>query len=191
MELTSTYRSFFTKEAKIEFKIDTSIGLSEQSCIEVSTKASRLPKDQIVLLDGIDIRDSLTELEKAAILNLIQHITKNDADYCLKNRLVGLSKHIVNDYILVSPDVLTQRGWEVDEPKLVSQIINTLINATHVEKAQINFKSNGQSKTPITYTVVGNDNGTIRRLGIMFQRTITSHGEENKVIVASTVLHTK
>jgi hypothetical protein len=166
----STDCSFVTQEQGMVFMIRMNEELNEANIAEVIQRASRVPYDAWVVRSGIEIRNSLTSKQKQDVLERIAQLTLRDFDYCKDEEIVLLSDHVLLDYLLASPDVLESRGWASKEPDLLTQVTRTLIHSEVVEKAMVHFRKNGVSKLSLTYTSVGDDEGSARKLSIAFHQ---------------------
>jgi hypothetical protein len=167
--ISSTDRSFFTREQGMMFTIRVNEELSEANVVEVKRRIGRMPYDWLVINNGIDIRHSLSQVQKQEVMVQIADVTLKDFDYCEEQEIVMLSRHILVDYLQKKPEVLARRGWSTDQMGLVAQVTRMLIDVQRVDKAKIHFRGNGVDKKPLTYTIVGNDEGKDRKASIALQ----------------------
>lgn len=163
---------FYTREQSIKFHVNPSclLSIEQVNCDEVCSSGGRKPRDIIIINDGVDIRYSLEDAQKVAIIAKINQLTQNDIDYCLENDVIYLSSnHVVNDYCINNPEVLSERGWPIEEDELLVEVMNILCNVSEVVKVKVKFDENGDSLKRLNYTVTGTHNDYNGTLVITFQ----------------------
>ena len=179
---------FYTKQKSIKFYVKPCciFSIRQNNIDEVCRKGRRMPRDYIIINDGVDIRNSLEDSQKEVIIKKINQLTQNSFDYCLENNVIYLSgKHIVNDYCERDPEVLRARGWPVEEDELLEEVINTLCNISEVEKAKLKFDLNGESQKRLSYTVTGKHNGYIGTVAITLQDGENSGGLTESILTVT------
>ncbi|MFC5402470.1 hypothetical protein [Cohnella soli] len=182
-----------TKEGAIAFvlKVNCKLELLDEHILEITANAGKLPKDEIVLEHGLEIRNSLTTAQKANILAAVRDVTKNDVAHCLANDIVQIHGHVRRDYIQRNPRILTKRGFSTDESKLLREMIHILCNLNSVEKATVKFHPSGDSKETLSYTVAGELNGKLGRLAFNFDKVFDEDGNEIEGMLVVTILDPK
>lgn len=193
METSTELNSFYTKEGATSFKIkiNCKISFTEANFLELKNKARKLPRDEIIIEEGLAVRYSLDDDQKNIVLELIKGITKSNYQYCEENDLVRLSGHILNDYLSEDPQVLSKRGWDTDEEKLYESIILILCNVISVDKASIRFKTDGDSYSALTYTVYGEHDGYSGMLALNFENVMKPDGSVLDTFLIVTILERK
>lgn len=185
-------KCFTTRRGELTFSINVSclIELSAENIDEIIKKGSRKLKDEHVFNDGIDIRDTLSQKQKAIIKSVIDGITKNSYDYCVDNDVINVKGQHLQDKVN-QPLHLKERGWDTDELEFYEQIINTLCNVTQVEKTKVSFRRNGDSLPTMTYTIQGEHEGYRGRIALRFDTDIQKDGTRKTIMIVTVLSRNK